>query len=216
MSRLREFWRSLEPEDEPLPHYQRVTVALGVTALLIVLFTIFVFVFNDDTPPISSPAAPTAAEAGVAAVETAVSPTATPLAPTATTEPTASPTVTPTATAVPTATPTPSPTVTPTATPSPTNTATPTLAATPDKIVATCVEDAAFFAGPGMRYEQIGTFVLQGEAVVVTAVSDNGYWMIVEKDGKRGWVTVSFFTVDYPLDTLPVVTEIIVVPTPTP
>lgn len=218
MSRLREFWRSLEPDDEPLPVYQRLPFTLGVTAVVIVLVVVFIFAFNDDEAATDAPAAPPAAGVAVVAGETAVPPTPSPSPATAT--PTTAVTATPapvmptvSATAVSPTAP-PSPTSMPSPTPS--TTPAPTLAATPDKITATCVEEAAFFAGPGMRYEQIGTFVAPGESVVVTAVSANGYWMIVAKDGKRGWVTASFFTVDYPLDSLPMSTEIIIMPTPTP
>lgn len=234
MSRFIKFLRSLESNDDPIPFYQTFLFTIGVTVAVIVLAIFVVAIFNNGegvvvTPIVvtATPAAQKTAVASVTAVPEATTvSSATPAAvqTTATASMTAIPatatSVPTTATAVPTlpATdmPTETPTALPTMTPAPSATALPTATATPNQVVATCVQNAAFFAGPGAQYAQIGVYASVGEVVVVTAVSEDGYWMVAEKDGKQGWVTVSYFAVDSSLDTLPTTTEIIVLPTPTP
>lgn len=133
------------------------------------------------------------------------------LTPTATASSTATETAMPIVTAINTQTPTFTPTLLPTSTPTLTHTPTPEIV-TP---VAECIQNAAFYAGPGLQYSQIGVFVATGEELPVEARSEDGKWIIVEKEGKRGWVTTSFFELNASINSLPTSGEIITIPNPT-
>ena len=83
--------------------------------------------------------------------------------------------------------------------------ASPTVPVPSLPITMTALNAAAYFTGPDTAYNQLDTFVDEGEVVVVLAQSENGHWLLVENNGGvQGWVARSYFREADGLDALPV------------
>lgn len=124
----------------------------------------------------------------------------------------------------PTATETPTPTDTPTETPSPTRTMTPTRTRTPTRTptqTPTPLPQATvkspsvnLRAGPGTFYT-ILLVLKKGDTVdVLGRLADNTWIQVVTANGDLGWLAVSVVDLTFPIESLPVVTDI--PPTPKP
>lgn len=112
---------------------------------------------------------------------------------------TATPSITPTPSHTPEPTETPEPTATPTLTPSatPTETATPSPTPTREGPQAEAIEEAGFFAGPGVSFGRRNYFARPGEMVVVLGQDETGQWwhVVSQENSYEGWVAARFFEV---------------------
>ena len=118
-----------------------------------------------------------------------------------------SPTATPTATAIPTET------KTPTLSPTPTVSDTPTAIATPATPIIQSDESTVIRTGPGVGFDTLTTW--DGRSLDILGVStDGGWYQVLLRDGRRGWVISSQNVVDVNGDRS-IIPTIVITNTPT-
>lgn len=127
--------------------------------------------------------------------------------------PTPTETIIPTATSIPTETLTPTETITPTDEPTATQTSTSTPISTPATPFVQTGEETVIRTGPGAGFGTLTTW--DGRPLDILGMSDDGGWyQVLLRDGRRGWVITSQNVVDVKGDKS-IIPTIIVTNTPT-
>ena len=118
----------------------------------------------------------------------------------------------------PTSTSTPAKTSTSSAvnTPTKTNTPTASFTPTPEPVAVVNVGSINFREGPGIVYGQLG-YLYEGEVLEVLKRTSDNEWLVVRTaDGVTGWIAVSGVSLNFPVSSLPIETNIPPTPSPMP